>query len=134
VLYPTHAEFVICDCTIELCWKLWKQVGKVNTWRSAKPSRILTEIYAKLLGCLITHWLTLLECWQAPNRSMVKARQAMEWMAPVLAMGVVDVVPLELAVQRTSSTMAIGCTVNDRRKRPAAYQLVEHPKLIRGLG
>jgi hypothetical protein len=134
VLYPTHAEFVICDCTIELCWKLWKQVGKVNTWRSAKPSRILTEIYAKLLGCLITHWLTLLECWQAPNRSMVKARQAMEWMAPVLAMGVVDVVPLELAVQRTSSTMAIGCTVNARRKRPAAYQLVEHPKLIRGLG
>jgi hypothetical protein len=123
-----------CRWQIELCWKLWKQVGKVDTWRSAKPYRILTEVYAKLLGCLITHWVTLLECWQAPNRSMVKARQAMEWMAPVLAMGVVDVVPLEVAVQRTSSTMATGCTVNARRKRPATYQLVEHPRLIRGLG
>ncbi len=58
---------------IELCWKLWKQVGKLDTWRSAKPYRILTEISAKLLGLLITHWLTLIECWQTSNRSMVKA-------------------------------------------------------------
>jgi hypothetical protein len=123
-----------CRWQIELCWKLWKQVGKVDTWRSAKPYRILTEIYAKLLGCLITHWLTLLECWQAPNRSTVKARQVMQWMAPVLALGVAGVVPLEMMVQRTSSSMATGCTVNARRKRPAAYQLVAQPKLIRGLG
>src|SRR6266568_7215384 len=123
-----------CRWQIELCWKLWKQVGKVDTWRSAKPYRILTEIYAKLLGCLITHWLTLIECWQAPNRSMVKARHVMQWMAPLLALGVAGVVPLEDMVQRTSHTMASGCTVNARQKRPAAYQLVAHPKLIRGLG
>ena len=123
-----------CRWQIELCWKLWKQVGKVDTWRSANPYRILTEIYAKLLGCLITHWLTLIECWQAPNRSMVKARHVMQWMAPLLALGVAGVVPLEDMVQRTSHTMASGCTVNARQKRPAAYQLVAHPKLIRGLG
>ena len=123
-----------CRWQIELCWKLWKQVGKVDTWRSAKPYRILTELYAKLLGCLITHWLTLLECWQASNRSMVKARHVVQWMAPVLALGVAGVVPLETVVQRTSYTMTSGCTVNARRKRPAAYQLVENPQLIRGLG
>jgi len=123
-----------CRWQIELCWKLWKQIGKVDTWRSAKPYRILTEIYAKLLGCLVTHWLTLLECWQAPNRSMVKARQVMQWMAPVLALGVAGVIPLETMVQCTSHTMASGCTVNARRKRPAAYQLVAQPKLTRGLG
>ena len=123
-----------CRWQIELCWKLWKQVGKVDTWRSAKPYRILTEIYAKLLGCVITHWVTLLECWQAPNRSPVKARQVMQWMAPLLALGVAGVVPLQTMVQRTSHTMASGCTVNARRKQPATYQLVAHPKLIRGLG
>jgi hypothetical protein len=37
-------------------------------------------------------------------------------------------------VHCTSHTMASGCTVNARRKRPAAYQLVAQPKLIRGLG
>ncbi len=123
-----------CRWQIELCWKLWKQVGKLDTWRSAKPYRILTEIYAKLLGLLITHWLTLIECWQAPNRSLVKARQVVQWMAPALALGVAGVVPLETMVQRTSSSMASGCTVNARRKKPAAYQLVDNPKLIRGLG
>ena len=123
-----------CRWQMELLWKLWKQVGKVDTWRSAKPYRILTEIYAKLLGCLITHWLTLLECWQAPNRSTVKARQVVQWTAPLLALGVVGAIPLEQMVQRTSHTMASGCSVNARRKRPATYQLVEHPKLIRGLG
>lgn len=123
-----------CRWQIELLWKLWKSIGKVDTWRSAKPYRILSEIYAKLLGCLITHWLIVLECWQAPNRSLVKARQVVQWMAPLLALGVAGVLPLETAVQRTSATMASGCTVNTRRKRPAAYQLVKQPQLIRGLG
>ena len=123
-----------CRWQIELLWKLWKSLGKVDTWRSAKPSRILTEIYAKLVGCLITHWLTLLACWQAPKRSMVKACQAVQWMAPLLAMGVAGVLPLETAVQRTSAIMASGCTVTARRKRPATFQLVAQPKLIRSLG
>ena len=33
---------------IELFWKLCKQEGKIDTWRSSKPQRILTELYAKL--------------------------------------------------------------------------------------
>src|SRR5205085_3431503 len=39
---------------IELLWKLWKQHGKLDTWRSYKPERILTEFCAKLLGLVIT--------------------------------------------------------------------------------
>jgi hypothetical protein len=123
-----------CRWQIELLWKLWKQQGQVDTWRSAKPERILTEVYAKLLGLLITHWLTLIECWQAPNRSLVKARQVATWMAPALALGVAGVVELEPLVQRTSTTMAWGARVQPRRKKPATYQLVADPRLIRGLG
>jgi hypothetical protein len=37
---------------IELFWKLWKQEGKIDTWRSNKPQRILTEVSAKLLGVI----------------------------------------------------------------------------------
>src|SRR5512135_155033 len=39
-----------CRWQIELLWKLWKQEGKLDTWASYKPERILTEVYAKLLG------------------------------------------------------------------------------------
>ena len=106
---------------IELLWKLWKQHGKLDTWRSYKPERILTEFSAKLLGLVITHWHVLLGCWQAPNRSVVKARQGAQWMAPVLALGVAGVVPLEAMVQRTSHTMASGSTVNANRTLAAVY-------------
>jgi len=119
-----------CRWQIELCWKLWKQMGKVDTWRSAKPERILTEIFAKLLGLLITHWLTIIGCWHTPNRSMVKAHQVVQWMAPALALGVAGVVSLDLMVQRTTQTMASGCTINPRRQKPNTYQLVAHPELI----
>lgn len=118
-----------CRWQIELLWKLWKQEGQLDTWRSAKAWRIVTEIFAKLLGLLITHWVTLLECWQAPNRSLVQAGQVMRWMAPSLALGVAGVVSLELMVQRTSQAMASGCTVKPRRHKPATYQWVENPQL-----
>jgi hypothetical protein len=119
-----------CRWQIELCWKLWKQIGRVDTWRSAKPERILTEIFAKLLGLLLSHWLTVLGCWQAPNRSVVKAHQVVQWMAPALALGVAGVVPLPLMVQRTTQAMTRGCTINARRQKPNTYQLVAHPELI----
>jgi hypothetical protein len=122
-----------CRWQIELLWKLWKQHGKLDTWRSMKPYRVLTEVFAKLLGLVITHWLTLLGCWQAPNRSLVKARQVVQWMAPALALALAGDVPLERVVQRTAATMG-GCTLNARHTQPNCSQLVDNPKLIRGLG
>jgi Transposase DDE domain len=118
-----------CRWQIELLWKLWKEQGKLDTWRSMKPFRVLTEVLAKLLGLLITHWLTVLACWQAPNRSLVKAKQVVEWMAPGLALALVGDVAMERVLERTISTMQRGCTLNSRRKRPNTFQLVDHPKL-----
>ena len=45
---------VRCRGPIELLWKLWKQHGKLDTWRSSQRERILTQISAKLLGLVIT--------------------------------------------------------------------------------
>src|SRR3954471_1334776 len=65
---PAHAEFVICDCTIELLYKLWKQEGQVDEWRTAHRWRVLCELYAKLIGVLLQHWLMVLFA-QAGSRS-----------------------------------------------------------------
>src|SRR5260370_16367785 len=97
-----------CRWQIELLWKLWKQLGKLDTWRSAKAYRILTEIYAKLLGLLITHWVTLIACWQAPNRSLVQAWQVAQWMAPILALGVAGGVALGAVLATTLPAGAPG--------------------------
>ena len=44
---------------IELLFKLWKSHGKIDEWRSAKPWRILCEVYAKLIAMVIQHWVLL---------------------------------------------------------------------------
>jgi Transposase DDE domain len=123
-----------CRWQIELLWKLWKQHGKLDTWRSYKPERILTELYAKLLGLVITHWQVLIGCWQAPNRSLLKAKQVVQWMTPCLALALTGLVPVPTIVERTAQMMQTGCTINSRRKRPNMHQLLADPRLVRGLG
>ncbi len=118
-----------CRWQSELLWKLWKQYGKLDTWRSCNPERILTELYAKLLGLIFTHWLTLVGCWQSPNRSLVKAKQVVEWMSPGFALAFAGLVCLHRVVERTAQTMQCGCTIDSRKKRPNTYQLIQNPQL-----
>jgi hypothetical protein len=114
---------------IELLWRLWKQRGQIDIWRSEKPMRILCEIYAKLIGQVIQHWLILRGCWQQPHRSMVKASQAVQWLAltyllslsgPITAQRVKDL--LQQAMQRSR--------VNTRPKRYSTSHLLEEPTRV----
>lgn len=116
---------------IELLWKLWKQHGKVDTWRSRKATRILTEVYAKLIGCLITHWLTLIGCWRHPSRSLVKAKQVVQWMTPCLALSLAGKLATSLVVQQTADAMSRGCSLATRGKGPNSAQLLDKPTLVR---
>ncbi len=70
---------------IELLYKLWKQDAQADTSRSEKPWRLLCDIYAKLTGMIIVHWLMIIGCWQVPNRSMVKAAQAIRRQVNLIA-------------------------------------------------
>jgi hypothetical protein len=58
---------------IELLFKLWKNEGGLDDWRTLNPWRILCEIYAKLLALLLDHWLLLLGQWPHADRSLVRA-------------------------------------------------------------
>ncbi len=59
---------------IERLFRLWKEHGHLDEWRSKKPWRILCEVYAKLAAMLIQHWLIQLGCWQEPHRSSRQLR------------------------------------------------------------
>ena len=52
---------------------MWKDRGKLDETRGWNAGRIETEVYAKLLGLLIEHWLLLRTGWQWADRSLVKA-------------------------------------------------------------
>src|SRR5690606_8620031 len=60
---------------IEQLFDLWKTHGGLDRSRSRQPWRILAELYAKLIGLIIQHWLLLHGDWAAPNRSWVKGAQ-----------------------------------------------------------
>jgi hypothetical protein len=118
-----------CRWQMELLWKLWKQLSHLDTWRSAKPERILTEILAKLLACLFQHWLTVLGCWQRPDRSMVKAHQVVAWLAPAMAFALSGTWPLTEVIGRCAVVMTQCGGMTVRRKHPNTFQYFNQSKL-----
>ena len=74
---------------VELLFKLWKSHAKVDEWRSHNPWRILCEIYAKLIGLVLSHWLFAVSLWPHPDRSLFQAAKTVQkWAVPLaLAIG-----------------------------------------------
>ena len=115
-----------CRWQIELLFKLWKSEGHIDESRSAKPWRILTELYAKLLGMVVQHWLLLVSCWQRPDRSLRKASRTVRTYALALAqvLGIGSLVRATIGlVQRCLRT---GCRINKRRRDPPTHQLLSN--------
>jgi len=109
---------------IELLFKLWKQHGVLDEWRSQKPWRILCEVYAKLIGLLIQHWLLIVSCWHEPHRSLVKAAKAVRSHAILLAAALAGALDLRVALQRTQRAIQAGSRLNSRRDAPNTSQLL----------
>jgi hypothetical protein len=60
---------------LELLYKLWKQHSQIDQWCTDNAWRVLCELYAKLLGDVLQHWLIVRFAWQDAQRSLVKLAQ-----------------------------------------------------------
>jgi len=111
---------------IELIFKLWKDQGRIDEWRTENPMRILCEFYAKLIAMIIQHWLTLSGCWHIPERSMVKAAKVIRDYAKHLALSFAKGSLKQLCetLKIIQKRLATACRMNKRRKKPNAYQLL----------
>lgn len=117
---------------IELLFKLWKSQGQVDEWRSRKPWRILCEVYAKLLGQLVQHWILLVSCWQRPDRSLVKAAATIREYAAHLASTFGQPAAFKTALQLVQHCLAYGCRLNKRRGAPSTFQRLAAFELAHG--
>jgi hypothetical protein len=118
---------------IELLLKLWKSQGQVDIWRSHNPWRILCEVYAKLLAQVVQHRLFLRSCWQYPDRSLVKASQAVARMALLLAASFGCRRALETGLGVLKQCLESCARMNSRKTRPNTYQLLLDPPPLGGL-
>lgn len=109
---------------IELLFKLWKDEGQIDEWRSKKPWRILCEFYGKLAAMVVQHWLLLLGCWHDPYRSLVKAAQAIQKGARRLLAALMGDGSLVAALRALVRSMRSGCRVSHSCHRPCTAQIL----------
>lgn len=107
---------------IECLFKLWKSSGQLATSRSKDPHRVWCEFYAKLLACLIQHWITLVGCWQRLDRSLHQATQVIRKRAFCLLDAINDMTELIHALERTVTVMFQTCGLSKRTAHPLTYQ------------
>jgi hypothetical protein len=107
---------------IELLFKVWKSHGRVDEWRTTKPARILCEIYAKLIGLVMHHWLLAASAWTDAERSLFKAAQVVLAYAGDLASA--HAYPMQFAqvVATVASVIRRLARMNPRQKRPSTAQ------------
>lgn len=130
-LSPQEARVLLrARWQIELLWKLWKERGQLDIWRSEKPWRVLCEIFAKLMGLLVQHWLTVIGCWSDPHRSVVRASDAVQASAVCFLFALQGGIEMSWLIERVCSSMHQD-TIETRRKQPNTSQRLVDPSLHR---
>jgi hypothetical protein len=114
---------------IELLFKLWKQHDRFRQWQSVKPWAILCEVYAKLLGVVVQHWLTLVGTGPPPSRSLRKAARVVALNVGVLLAAWRGRLSLALAVTIVADGIDAGCRLERRGRYPGTAQLLADPTL-----
>lgn len=114
---------------IELLFKLWKSHAHLDTHRSADPVRQLIELFARLLGVVLGHWVVVTTGWQHGRLSLVKAARVVREFVPVLLAVWRDPAAVAMALERLSRRVA-ACRLNTRRKCPGTYQTLENQESL----
>lgn len=109
---------------IELLFKLWKQHGKLDQTRGKQPARVLVELYAKLIGLLMQHWVVLAGCWAQADRSLVKAAKVVRAWAERLFRALVDATRLEQLLTELVAALQRAGRQTRRKKHPGTWQLL----------
>lgn len=108
---------------IELLFKLWKSDLEVDKWASRKPERILCEIYTKLIGAIVSHWLLLVACWHNPQRSLRQAIPSIRALAWQFANSLHSL-DLLLHTFKALIRALSSCRMDKSSSQPRAFQLI----------
>ena len=118
---------------MEILYKLWKQYARIDQWRTTNPWRVLCELYAKLIGLLLQHWLMILFAGLDEQRSLVKLAQVVRDTASSLLDALAGNRSLLSVLECIQRRMRSGCQMNKRQKHPNSAQLLQRGSANWGL-
>lgn len=108
---------------IERLFRLWKEDGKIDEWRTKKPYGILCEFYAKMCAMIIQQSLIQEGCWLDPLRSIVKAAASLRRECNRIMVTFYEG-NLEQTVKSILRTLRSGCRIDRRVEFPSTAQLL----------
>jgi hypothetical protein len=108
---------------IELLFRLWKEQGQIDEWRTKNPWRILCELSAKLAAMVIQQWLIHEGCWHDPWRSLVQAAAVVRREANRIMVALYEGA-VEQVLHSIVRGMRSGCRIQRRRSHPSTAQLL----------
>jgi hypothetical protein len=109
---------------LEVLFKLWKQHGLIDEWRTKKRWRILCELYGKLMAMVIQHWLIQHGLWHEPHRSLVKAARRVRRWAHARLEGLVGTQSFAQVLTRLVRSLRSGCRLDTRSTSPTTSHLL----------
>jgi hypothetical protein len=115
---------------IEVVFKLWKSHLFIDEWRTKKPWRILCELYAKLIGSLLQHWLLVVTGWDIPDRSLLKATRTLRGSVHSLGLALSDEEKWKEEIAVLQCCLKHGGRLNKRKTLPSSFQLLSNPHLL----
>jgi len=108
---------------IEVLFRLWKDEVKLDEWRTDNVWRMLCELYAKLIACIVQHWLMLVGGVHDLARSLVQAAHTIRAKAWQLAEFLTNRQLLVRTIRKIGAILQAGCRISSSSSSPPTWQL-----------
>lgn len=113
---------------IELLFKLWKSHGGLAFSHGQRAARVLCEVYAKLIGMVVQHWLLLASAGSSLAWSWTKAARRLRRRAVELGQALATTAVLVALLERLRRQIQRCCVVSKRQRHPTTYQRLQDPE------
>jgi IS4 transposase len=114
---------------VELLFKRWKSLVGLSRSRGHRAYRVLCETYAKMLGCLVQHWGSLLRGGPLSGISAYRRAKRVRRFAAQIAEVLEDLGQLLYVLERLTARLRRLPRQDKRRRRPSTRQLLFRPRL-----